>query len=184
MGCMSQAYFDRAPLPAHKPVWARGTLGFYIPIPWLMYRRGIEGPALSLMSWISAETRIAVRKNLPHIHFDCVNSYWYTYPDEEYGNVEWSNLNVNVNIGAPWSTLISTLNPISKEWKPKAMEACHGRSINVKPRSKSGPTEIITTQNVRSLWRNRRDRMEESFRQKSLKESPFQSRITWRKKRW
>jgi hypothetical protein len=45
---------------AHKPAEHWGTLGFYIPIPWLMYCRGIDGFALSLMSWIRGE-RIAVR---------------------------------------------------------------------------------------------------------------------------
>jgi len=79
------------------------------------------------------------------------------YPDEEYGNVEWSNLNINVNVGVPWSTPNSILNPMSKEWLPKAVKACQGRSITVKLRSNSGPTETITTQNVQSMWRNRRD---------------------------
>ena len=61
----SQAYFSTEPSPAHKPVWSWGTFGLNVSNASWMYRRGIEGPALSLMSWISEE-RIAVRKNLPH----------------------------------------------------------------------------------------------------------------------
>ena len=61
----SQAYFDRAPSPAHKPVWSWGTFGLNVSNASWMYRRGIEGPSLSLMSWIGKE-RIAVRENLPH----------------------------------------------------------------------------------------------------------------------
>jgi len=49
-GMYESSVFWTSPLAGSQTGVGSGTLGVYIPIPWLMYRRGIEGPALSLMS--------------------------------------------------------------------------------------------------------------------------------------
>ena len=59
-GMYESSVFRLSLKPANKLAGAWGNLGSYIPIPWLMYRWGIDGLALLLMSWIRAE-RIVVQ---------------------------------------------------------------------------------------------------------------------------
>jgi hypothetical protein len=54
-----------------------GTLGSYVPVAWSMYHWGIDGFALSLISWIRVERESSLGQTYPTIHFDCVNSYWW-----------------------------------------------------------------------------------------------------------